>query len=103
MVEPRRDPYISMIPNSLDTFQHVVGGPIEVVGSEPSIKIICDEKGKLKGYGACKGLALSDGSIYDYLYGTLIVIGVEGENFRSLTDEELSLYLEKMSLPSVII
>ena len=42
---------------------------------------------------------LENGSI---LAGPFFVVGVQGENFRSLTDEETSLYLQRYAQPQEI-
>lgn len=72
--------HVCNISNRLENLQKTVGGYIEVINlnKKGNIVIICNEEGKLKGL---------EPNMYfcgDMLVGTIIVCGVEGEEFGDL-------------------
>lgn len=74
---------IAEIENTLEAFQEIVGGYIEVMPLIERLVLIVNEEGKLKGL---------EPNIYvngDCLVGTVIVTAVDGEEFRSLTVHEI--------------
>lgn len=75
--------------NTLEAFQHVVDGYIEPYTIADDIAIICNEEGRLRQL---------DYNLY-YLgsdwYGTIMMVGVDGEDFCSL-DPKMDKYLPKM-------
>ncbi len=69
---------LSTIKNDLKALQEMVGGYIEAIYGE-NYAIICDEEGKLKRYAPnmpYRG---------DLLVGTIIVVGVKGEEFSDIS------------------
>ena len=66
------------IPNTLKALQTQVGGYIETFTVASDLVIICDEEGKLKGkpYN-CTILG-------DDLVGTILAVGVDGEEFADV-------------------
>lgn len=75
------------IKNDLESLQELIGGYIECVPLDEDITIICDEEGKLK------GLQPNIDIEYDIICGTVVFVGNDGEDFRSLTPGEVA-YLE---------
>lgn len=74
---------IAEIENTLEAFQEIVGGYIEVMPLTERLVLIVNEEGKLKGL---------EPNMYvngDCLVGTVIVTAVDGEEFRSLTVHEI--------------
>ena len=74
IVKEPGEPYghVEVIQNDLRTFQHCVGGPIEVIERD-GVAIVCHEEGKLLGLAGnfrCPG---------DVIAGTAVMCGVEGE------------------------
>jgi hypothetical protein len=70
------------INNSLDALQHLVGGYIEVAPGYwgEGVALICNEEGLMLDMPYnCMGL-----------FGPVVWLGVAGEDFRSLTDEEVT-------------
>ena len=68
------------IDNCLETFQGIVGGWIEIAGNladvgHEDIICICNEEGKLKGLEP--NLYLNG----DFIVGTIILCGVDGDEF----------------------
>ena len=71
------------IENTLGALQSAVGGYIETLGVFPGIVAVVDEEGLLK----VKTPNIAPNGIL--LVGDVVFVGVVGENFRSLTDEEV--------------
>ncbi len=73
------------IPNTLEALQETVGGNIVKVVTDHTaagvFAIICDNEGHLKGYERnCEINGV------DYI-GNIVVVGVDGEEFKDLPDE----------------
>jgi|GEM_PF-1578136 len=70
------------IENKLSALQKEVGGYIQAINIAEDAAIICDEDGRLKGYEHnCEVLSIG-------FCGTILVVGVDGENFCSLKEPE---------------
>jgi hypothetical protein len=83
--KPNKKALLVEIENKLSELQRIVGGHIEIVQLTQKIVVICDDEGKLKGYEPNLKYGL------DTLVGTVIFAGVEGEEIKSLNDEQLVL------------
>ena len=82
--KPGEQPYLRDILNNLKEYQEIVGGYIEVVYMGADILMICNEEGKLNRL---------EHNFYipgDTVVGTVFFVGKDGEDFRSLTDTEVS-------------
>lgn len=97
-VEPGKPAYAAEIENSLRAEQRAVGGMIEVVSNGDGTLIVCNEEGKLIGLHANRRIA--GGA--DILVGNFFVIGEDGADFRSLTDEEVQKYSALFAEPEEI-
>lgn len=97
-VEPGKPACEKQIGTRLEDLQAAVGGYIECVYAhdDPTL-IVGNDEAKLLGMEGNR--RLENGSI---LAGPFFVVGVQGENFRSLTDEETSLYLQRYAQPQEI-
>lgn len=86
-----REPEIKIIENTLEAKQNLVGGLIELV-SYDDLLLVCNEEGKLLNMPPN---LLFD---YDYIAGDCFLVGDDYENgdFRSLTDEEIEEYTQKL-------
>lgn len=73
--------HMTNISNRLENLQNTVGGYIEVVTIRPGLVIICNEEGK--NLGLEKNFPIPG----DYLVGTIIVLGTEGEEFTDIPIE----------------
>ena len=93
VVEPMKPCRVQEINDSLEAMQAIVGGYIEVVTpfDEP-VAIVCNEEGKLRGLPYNRPLTDRHGVTYDILCGTFFIAGVDGENFASLTDDQIRCY-----------
>lgn len=91
MVEPHKAPYVAEVDDELSALQKAVGGYIEVVGNGDGTLIICNVEGKLQGLEGNR--RIRDGS--SIIAGTFFVVGDDGENFRSLTESEVTRYMDR--------
>lgn len=98
MVEPHKTPYVTEITDELSALQRCVGGYIEVVGNGDGTLIICNEEGKLQGLEGNR--RIRDGA--SIIAGTFFVVGDGGENFRSLTESEVTRYMDRFQNPEDI-
>lgn len=95
-VEPNSPAFESMIPNKLKHLQQAVQGPIEVIHLGEGALLVCNEEGKLRNLTRCRRI---DSAI---IAGAFFIVGDNGENFRSLTEQETSRWLEQFSQPEEI-
>ena len=98
MVEPHKAPYVAEVDDELSALQKAVGGYIEVVGNGDGTLIICNEEGKFHGLEGNR--RIRDGS--SIIAGTFFVVGDDGENFRSLTESEVTRYMDRFKNPEDI-
>lgn len=95
-VEPHKEPYIAEVQDELRMLQKAVGGFIEPIYPEEGIIFVGNEEAKLMGL---------DGNRHfgdDILTGPFFICGDAGENFRSLTDEEVTTYMARFAEPEEI-
>lgn len=87
--EPGEAQELMDIPNTLKALQEAVGGHIETVTFCTDACVVCDEEGVLKGkrYN-CNFLGV------DFV-GTILLVGVDGENFCDIPGGEFTLSLMK--------
>ena len=79
--------------NDLHAFQSEVGGYIESISLGKNMAMIVNEEGKFRGY-AINDPATDIFSHYhpysdDYIEGTAIITGINGENFEELSDSQI--------------
>ena len=98
MVEPHKAPYVTEIEDELSALQRAVGGYIEVVGNGDGTLIVCNEEGKLEGLEGNR--RIHDGM--SIIAGTFFVVGEDGEDFRSLTESEVTRYMDRFKNPDDI-
>ena len=96
--EAHKPAYAAEIESSLRAEQRAVGGMIEVVSNVDGTLIVCNEEGKLIGLHANRRIA--GGA--DILVGNFFVVGEDGADFRSLTDEEVQKYSALFAEPEEI-
>lgn len=87
--EPGEQPRMVDIPNTLEALQEAVGGRIETVSLFEDACVVCDEEWRIKGkpYN-CNILCMAFG-------GTVLLVGVNGEEFCDVPGGEFTLNLMK--------
>ena len=103
-IEPGKKPVVKTINKGLESLQKEVGGYIQAVYPfEDKVALICNEDGKLNGLPFNRTLRDSSDNVYDIITGTFLVVGLDEENFCSLTDELSEKYLEHFKFAETFI
>jgi hypothetical protein len=87
-------PKVEVIDNDLKTFQDIVGGYIEVVTfyyEGGTVLCIINEEGKLNGSRPNFAFPIhwQDKTYYDIIFGDVLFVGEDGEEFRGLNRDEI--------------
>lgn len=88
--------YLGELENTLAAEQlHVnygePGGKIETVDLSEDLVVICNRSGRELGYPPNRALVDEDGMIHDIFFGDILVIRCEGDEFVSITPEDIVL------------
>lgn len=75
---PGHTPHMVTILNELEPLQSLVGGYIEALPVSEKLLILCNEEGKLM------GLPYNCTLVGEQLVGTIVFVGVDGEEFDSV-------------------
>ena len=87
--EPGKAPEVKQVKNELKALQNEVGGYIEVVTQmQEGVAVICDEEGRLNN----KPYNMTLGGVS--CVGTILIVGVDGEEFCSLKPEQLNRWMK---------
>ena len=81
--DPGERPIVASIPNTLETLQKAVGGHIETVTIASDLVLICNEEGLIM------GLPYNHTACELPLVGPIVAVGVDGEEFVSLTPNQI--------------
>ena len=100
IVEPGQYAREAEIDNTLEAEQAVVGGLIDVICPWPDDKacLILNDEGKIIPLEPNRVLPEYE----DVVFGTFFICGDGGEDFCSLTDEQVQRYLERFRQPEII-
>lgn len=97
-VEPHKAPYITEIAHTLEAEQKAVGGLIEPIYNGDGTCLVGNDEAKLIGMEGNR--RIGDGS--SIIAGPFFVCGDTGEDFRGLTDEEVTKYMAQFEQPEDI-
>lgn len=92
---------VAEIDGSLESMQEIVDGYIEpFYPFDDEIALIVNGEGKINGMKPNRSVKV-DGEIVDVCFGDFLIVGSRAydEDFSSLTDDEISKYLEMFMLP----
>ena len=92
VIEPGEPSYRKTIPNTLEAFQDIVGGYIEVVPLAGNVRMIVNEEGKLLLLPKNKAATELYQKKSDYIVGTAIIVATRGEGFVSLDNVTTAFY-----------
>lgn len=99
-IRPAQKPEVVEIDNELETFQSFVGGYIQVIYPwEDEVGIICNDEGKFCGAELNRALRNDEGKVYDIIAGDFLIAGLDGEDFGSLSDEQIKRYSKRFAVP----
>ena len=96
IIKPNELPKIMEINTDLATFQKLVGGNIQALDLDNDIVLICNEGGKI--LGLPKNRAVYD----DIIVGNFVLVSNNGEDFKSLSDEQIKTIKEDFGKDSFI-
>ena len=98
-VEPNKPAYAAEVEHTLEGEQRAVKGMIECIYChDDNTCVVANEEAKLIGMEGNR--RFGDGK--SIIAGPFFVVGLEGDDFRSLTEEEQAKYLEKYAEPEQI-
>ena len=104
MLEPKKEAYVAEIDNGLASMQKIVGGLIEAVYPfEEEVCIVCNEEGKINGLPPNRALYADSSELVDIICGTAFICDCSGENFGSLSDEQLDRYCRLFHCPEMFL
>lgn len=90
-VEPHKKPVVRKLRNEYEDISCAVGGLIEHIYQEDGTILVANEESKLLGMDGNR--RLNDGK--SILAGPFFVVGDDGEDYRSLTEEEIKKYMNR--------
>ena len=103
-VEPYQLPEIKEIDPGLSSLQHEVEGWIEATYPfEDPVAIICNEEGKLNGMEYNRAIRDENGEVREIIAGPFLVVGLDEENFASLSEDMLQKYKRMFAQPEVFL
>ena len=96
VVEPGVAPHPAQVEDTLEAFQQIVGGPIEAGCYLPQrVMLICNSEGKHMKLMPNRENPTDSG---DFIAGTFLLCGFEGERFASLTPAQQTRFQEYFAL-----
>jgi len=100
IVEPGKFAKIDEIESSLESYQHVVGGYIQMVYPyDDPVAIVCNEEGKINQLPLNRAMTDENGHVWDIIAGTFFICGLGEEDCISLSDELAEKYLQIFKNP----
>ena len=91
--DPGEQPIVANIPNTLEALQKAVGGFIETVDRSDTLALLCNEEGLLM------GLPYNHIIFEMPIVGPIVAVGVDGEEFVSLTSNQIQSLRRLLSEP----
>lgn len=86
---PDQVPQIVDVENTLEALQFEVDGWIETVTFAEDACVICNEEGRIQ------GLPFNLELMGILFFGTILIVGVDGENFTDLSDAGVELLMRE--------
>ena len=87
---PGQVPQIVDVENTLESLQFEVDGWIEAVTFSEDACVICNEEGRIQ------GLPFNLELMGILFFGTILIVGVDGENFTDLSDAGVELMMREL-------
>ena len=93
-VEPKKEPYVVDIENTLESLQKEVDGYIEILYPfDERVCIVCNEEGKIRNLAPNRTI-MKDGYMMDVIVGTFLIAKFKGSDFVSLSEKECEKYMK---------
>ena len=98
LVEPYKLPKEIEIDNTLEAKQELVGGLIEEVHihGDDEVALICNEEGKIYDLPYNRDIG------YDIIAGPFLIVGIDRENYKSLSEKQILKYKMRFDENSII-
>lgn len=100
LLEPGKIARTAEIGTSLKDLQEIVGGYIETAHffDEP-VCLVCNEEGKVRELPINRGIYDKNKKLIDVIVGTAFICDCSGEEFGSLSDEQIKKYTKELMYP----
>lgn len=99
-VAPEKEPKIIEVGTELEDMQGILDGMIEACPlAEEDIYLVCNEEGKINGMQPNRALYDGDGELCDVVFGPFFICDGKGSSFASLTEEQLTKYMDRFRCP----
>lgn len=100
MLEPGKVARTAEIGSSLADLQKAVGGMIEAYYPfDEEVCIVCNDEGKFNGMSPCRAVYDPEGQMMDIIFGPCFICDCRGENFGSLSQDQIKRYTEQFKNP----
>lgn len=100
LLEPGKLARVAEIDSSFEGMQNAVKGNIEsAYYFDEDVCLICNDEGKINGMPLNRTVYGQDKEMLDIIAGTAFICGCSGENFSSLSKEQLTNYQEQFKYP----
>ena len=102
-LEPHKMASTVEVKNTLEDMQALVNGNIEpFYPFDEEVCIICNEEGKINGMEPNRAVYDDEHNMVDVVFGPCFICDCKGENFASLTEEQIERYTEMFRRPEYI-
>lgn len=98
LLQPGKIAKVAEIDSSYESFKEIVGGGIDIYQLDSRV-VIHNRDGKNDGLDFCRAMRDEDGRVVDIIAGTCFVCGTNGDEFISLTEEEVAETKKEFKLP----
>lgn len=100
LLEPFKYARVAEIGTSLEAMQAVVGGLIEpAYFFDEEVCLICNEEGKINGMPLNRSVYDKNRKMIDIIAGPAFICDCSGQNFGSLSDEQIIRYIKQFKNP----
>ena len=99
--EPGRLARMREIGTELEDLQQAVGGGLiePYYPFNEGVCIVCNDEGKFNGMRPCRAVYGEDGKMMDIIFGPCFICDCSGENFGSLSQDQIKRYTEQFKNP----
>ena len=103
LLEPGKVAKPTLVNNTLKDMQQLVGGNIEVLSLPSGCQLVCNEDGKFLTLPQNRALKDEAGKVVDVLVGTCFICGAKGDEFISLTPDQMKQFKKEFQYPQKLV